>query len=76
MTGYWLDLWDHPEHETCKVLKGIAELDDSEQQQQQQQPGPPAIPATTIATAANVDAEASKGLKPAKVTYRRPTPAV
>lgn len=63
MTGHWLDLWDHPEHETCKVLKGIKELSEW---QQEQQSGSPGLPATTDTTA-NVDAEGSKGLTPAKV---------
>lgn len=75
LTGYWLDLWDHPEHETCKILKGIKEFDDGKQQpqqqqrQQKQQPEsvPPETQASTSAAEGVTPPEALQGLNPAKV---------
>lgn len=46
MTGRWLDLWDHPEHDTCKILKGVRELDDGVRL-----PGSPKLPSTAQTSA-------------------------
>ncbi|CAM9786487.1 unnamed protein product, partial [Ectocarpus sp. 6 AP-2014] len=71
LTGYWLDLWDHPEHETCKILKGIKEFGDGKQQQQQQQQpesGPPETQASTSAAEGAKPPGVLQGLNPAKAT--------
>lgn len=68
LTGCWLDLWDHPEHGTCKVLKGVKEFGDGKQQQQQQpESGPPETQASTSAAEEAKPPGVLQGLNPAKV---------
>lgn len=62
LTGRWLDLWDHPEHDTCKILKGIREIDDG-----MQLPGSPKLPSTEDTTAGTIEARDGNRLTPAKV---------
>ncbi|CAN0528702.1 unnamed protein product, partial [Ectocarpus sp. 12 AP-2014] len=67
LTGYWLDLWDHPEHETCKILKGVEEFGDGKQQQQQHlESGPLETPASTSAAEGAKPPGVLQGLNPAK----------
>lgn len=73
LTGHWLDLWDHPEHQTCKILKGVRDLGDvgqRQQEQEQQQRASPTrnpTPAATSTTEENGGSATVQGLIPAKV---------
>ncbi|CAM9142315.1 unnamed protein product, partial [Ectocarpus sp. 13 AM-2016] len=69
LTEYWLDLWDHAEHETCKILKGVKEFGDGEQQQQPQpESGPLETQASTSAAEGAKPPGVLQGLNPAKAT--------
>lgn len=63
LAGYWFDLWDHPENEGCKIMRGVTVEED----------GRFAAEGCT-STSATLDPEAgadpgalSRGLKPAQV---------
>lgn len=68
LAGHWLDLYDHPEDEGCRILKGVKEPHDGP-------PGAPVYTSTpTITEAQDEDTlEAVQGLTPAKVTLRNTT---
>ncbi|CAM9557626.1 unnamed protein product, partial [Hapterophycus canaliculatus] len=67
LTGHWLDLWDHPEHPTCKILKGVRDL--SGVGQRQQEPASPTrdpAQATMSTTEENGNSATVQGLIPAQ----------